>query len=610
VPKSFAVGKESRVSRQLHTRSIDIAIRLGLVRQIHHNCVGYTFVDFTNKSKGSAESMAQSASTCSSSRDASENPSSAESGQDESTTPVETLISGREKRTNAGNRLSRLIQEEEEKEDELTLLFEEDEQDVEFDAIEENQSDEQLDSTSDEDDGGHKGDEELDGERELAQQAKAERQKEKRKAESMWTGQGTRKKVKIDPAVIQDSNTVATQPKKKADRSSWMPNPDESSLRSSSRRATVQNKQAVHERMKEHEARRLKQVASMEAAANKKQKSRARVLTQEDRLLEAARTEKINGKSLSRWEKDETKREAERRAKLAALHRRQMEGPVITSYSGPAVWINGALAYVGRKPRTADLDDDVPAEDTAPAQTTLETPVTVDAELVQEAPSQVPVNHRNSAIQLGEAEQQPSLTQASGLQESSPHKELPGAVESVRSRPSIDIQEIPPYDPRWQIAAPPPPLIEPSTRNLVILQNFDPVTTRDRDSIRQILVKTKRGGGRSHSKWMIVLVADSYSPLAEPIQHHCAITSQPAKYRDPTTEIPYATRYAYQEIQRLKLGSYQWSDLLGCFVGTATTAAQGVPEDFWTGRAIKPERGTGTTRRGSRGRRGRPPRRG
>ena len=94
------------------------------------------------------------------------------------------------------------------------------------------------------------------------------------------------------------------------------------------------------------------------------------------------------------------------------------------------------------------------------------------------------------------------------------------------------------------------------------------------------------------------------------MQQICAVTSQPAKYRDPATEIPYATRYAYQEIQRLKLGSYQWSDLLGCFVGTATTAAKGVPEDFWSGRVVKVGRGMETARRGSRGRRGRPPRRG
>ena len=451
--------------------------------------------------------MAKSSSSHSSSEDGSDRSSSPESDQDASTTPVETLISGREKRTNAGNRLSRLIQEEEEKEDELTLLFEEDEQDVEFDVIEDNQSDEQLDSSSDEDDRGPNaaaGDEELDGERELQQQAKAERQKQKRKAEAMWKTPGSRKKVKIDPTIIQNSHTGIAQPKKKVERSSWTSTPDESALRSSSRRATVQNKQVVYERMKEQEARRLRQVASMEAAAKKKQKSRAKVMTQEDRLLEAARTEKINSKSLSRWEKDETKREAERRAKLAALHRRQMEGPVISWYSGSAEWINGTLAYVGRKPKKADVDDDGPAEHTAPTENAAEKPVSVEveveAEAVKEAPSKGRMDQENPATDLENAPQADLSPTSLAKEKASQQQQQQPESEPIRARPSIDIQEIPPYDPRWQIAAPPPPLIESSTRNLVLLQNFDPVTIRDRDSVRQILLKTKRGGGRAPSQ--------------------------------------------------------------------------------------------------------------
>jgi len=60
----------------------------------------------------------------------------------------------------------------------------------------------------------------------------------------------------------------------------------------------------------------------------------------------------------------------------------------------------------------------------------------------------------------------------------------------------------------------------------------------------------------------------------------CAITGYPAKYRDPTTGLPYCNSYAYKEIQRLKRGDYKWSKLVGAYVGQGTYAARGVPPRF------------------------------
>jgi vacuolar protein sorting-associated protein 72 len=70
-------------------------------------------------------------------------------------------------------------------------------------------------------------------------------------------------------------------------------------------------------------------------------------MTQADRLVEAERTERKNSKSLNRWEETEKKRSEEQKARLAALHNRQLEGPVITWWSGLAKWVNGKLAHVG-----------------------------------------------------------------------------------------------------------------------------------------------------------------------------------------------------------------------------------------------------------------------
>jgi vacuolar protein sorting-associated protein 72 len=60
----------------------------------------------------------------------------------------------------------------------------------------------------------------------------------------------------------------------------------------------------------------------------------------------------------------------------------------------------------------------------------------------------------------------------------------------------------------------------------------------------------------------------------------CAITGYPAKYRDPSTGLPYCNTYAYKEIQRLKRGEYKWSKLVGAYVGQGTYAARGVPPRF------------------------------
>ncbi len=284
--------------------------------------------------------------------------SSSASESDEDPVPVESLIAGREKRATAGNRLSTLIDRE--ADDELELLFAEDEEDVEFESADgEDGSDVQLDSSSDDEDdqGPTKGDDDLTGEQELQKQDRAERQAQKRKAQvAFMKPPGLRKRVKVDTTTAVEPTTPAARPKKKSERVSWIPTPDEGPVRSSSRKQTVQNKELVHARMKESEKRRLHQIAVMEAAARRKEKSKPKVMTQADRLAEAERTERKNSKSLNRWEETERKRAEEQKARLAALHNRRLEGPVITWWSGMATWVNDKLTQVGRS-KIADEGD-------------------------------------------------------------------------------------------------------------------------------------------------------------------------------------------------------------------------------------------------------------
>lgn len=286
--------------------------------------------------------------------DAATSDTSSSDGTDEQ---VELLVKGREKRSTAGTRMSSLLVKE--GEDELELLFAEDEQeeDEEFeDEDAEDGSDAQLDSaSSDDDQGPAKDDDDLAGERELQRQTRVERQK-KRKAQDAFLKPGVlNKRIRLEPrrgapGAMSAPTTPVPRPKKKAERTSWLPGSEEGgAVRASSRKQTVKNKEIVHSRLLESEKRRMKQVQVMEEAAKRKEASKPKAMTQAQRMEEADRTERQNAKSLNRWETAEKKRLEEQKAKLEALHNRQLTGPVISWWSGMARWVNGKLKQVGWK---------------------------------------------------------------------------------------------------------------------------------------------------------------------------------------------------------------------------------------------------------------------
>lgn len=271
-------------------------------------------------------------------------------GETSSSEEVETLIAGRQKRSTAGRNMSTLLDAE--ADDELALLFAEDENDEEFDLDEggaEDAEDMRIDSSSedDEDQGPNAAEDDLEGERELQREARAERLAKKRKAQESLSLTALRKKVKIDPTTVSTTSTPP-RPKKKSERTSWLPTPEEAPTRSSTRRQTMQNKELTQARLKSSEERRMKLIATMEEAAKKKEKLKPRVMTQAERLAEAERVERINSKSLNRWEEMEKKKAEERKAKLEALKNRRLEGPVMSWWSGIAKWVNGKLTRVGR----------------------------------------------------------------------------------------------------------------------------------------------------------------------------------------------------------------------------------------------------------------------
>jgi vacuolar protein sorting-associated protein 72 len=264
------------------------------------------------------------------------------SGSDGEEEQVEWMVTAREKRSTAGNRLSSLLQQEE-PDDELELLFAEADDDAGFEDAEADQSDVQMDSSDDdEDQGPAAGADDLDGEKELQHQAKAEKAKKRKLNDGIPI---FKKKVKIDPTASQ---APAPRLKKKSERASWIPTAEELPTRASQRGTTKQQKKALHAQMVDREYKRLKQLENMEKAAAAKEAAKKPAMTQADRLAEAARIEKANSKSLSRWEEAEQQREEEQRAKLAALSNRHLEGPVVTWWSGLAQWAGGRLKQVGK----------------------------------------------------------------------------------------------------------------------------------------------------------------------------------------------------------------------------------------------------------------------
>ena len=280
-----------------------------------------------------------------------DNESSSADDETEEEPVVESLVEGRAKRATAGNRLNALLNKEQD--DDLELLFAEDEEeeDVEFEDEDENASDAHLDSSSDEEDQGPtKGDDDLAGEKELQKQDRAERQK-KRKAQGLFKRPGgPRKKVKIDPSATPTiPTTPAPRQRKKSERVSWVHTEADAPVRVSSRKHTVKNREVIHQRLVQSEQSRLKIMQHMEEAAKRKQAAKPKALTQADRLEEAAKTERKNAKSLNRWEEAEKKRSEEQRARLEALHNRQLTGPVIRWWSGLARWVNGKIGQLGVK---------------------------------------------------------------------------------------------------------------------------------------------------------------------------------------------------------------------------------------------------------------------
>ncbi|CAG8055126.1 unnamed protein product [Penicillium olsonii] len=264
-----------------------------------------------------------------------------QSSEEDQEVPVESLVSGRAKRSTAGRHMSALL--EAAADDDLALLFEEVEDDNEFaDLIDPDAEDDVgLESSDDEEDQGPNAQNDYEGEQQLQKE-----ERKKRKTQNDLRFQTLRKRVKIDPTA-PSSMPAAPRLKKKSERISWIPTVEDGPTRQSSRRQTMVNKELTHARLKDSQEKRVRIIATMKEAEKRKAHLKPKEMTQEDHLAEAARIERLNSKSLNRWELSEKRKADERRARIEALQNRRLDGPVISYWSGMATFTNGRLTRVG-----------------------------------------------------------------------------------------------------------------------------------------------------------------------------------------------------------------------------------------------------------------------
>ena len=132
--------------------------------------------------------------------------------------------------------------------------------------------------------------------------------------------------------------------------------------------------------------------------------------------------------------------------------------------------------------------------------------------------------------------------------------------------PTTPILAAPPPQQSEQPILPPPPVIEVlSTRNLLILSNPEDLTTEATQAYNFLLTKK---------------TTKPPKPTRQTTEL-CTITGLPAKYRDPTSGLGYANVAAFKKLRLVQRHGFQWSSMLGCYVGRAGGhAARGVPEGF------------------------------
>lgn len=320
--------------------------------------------------------------------DGSDSASSSESEDIETT----GLIATRAKRVTAGNLYATLRANLDDEEIQRDLLAEDEDDDAgDYEGSDKEAEDEVLDSSSDEEDAaaGKAGEPEDDGEKALKRQERVEARK-KRKAHDArlklpsWQ---KKKRVKLADDVKAEDGNSAERPKKKSERSNWLPSAEDGPVRQSARASAITSREIVHENLKQSAERSERQKRVMkDAAEREKTKQRMDEMSQEERLKKCERIERETAKEFGRWEREEAERQRIREEQLAAKRKKGLDGPFIRHWSGSVLW-EGERIKIRRMSHGSKKIEDVVKEEEKKEQDALE--AFRRGELAKEAGSEV-----------------------------------------------------------------------------------------------------------------------------------------------------------------------------------------------------------------------------
>ena len=274
------------------------------------------------------------------------------------------LVATRAKRRTAGNLYETLRANLDDEELQKELLAEDEAEDAEDYLASDREDDEAAmeSSSSDEDgDAGAAGEDE--GERELKKAERLEQRKKRKALDARLRVPGLapkKKKVKLadDAKVSEDAGgseseraraaadaaaAAKKKKKKKSERSNWLPEAADAPIRQSRRELAVKNREVIHANLKESAQRSEKQKQLMKDAAKRIRMTDRLPLTQEQRYEKCRRIEKETAKELGRTEREEAERIRIREEILAAKRRREIDGPVMRTWSGSGVFEDGKL---------------------------------------------------------------------------------------------------------------------------------------------------------------------------------------------------------------------------------------------------------------------------
>lgn len=244
----------------------------------------------------------------------------------------EYLMTTRERRSNAGNKMRALLEREVEEvqqrtqqfdQDEVDLLFQEDENDEDFEVESKSRRksrtgeksgtmDEEDMLFSSESDNNEEIEDDYNEEEELQRQERLQRKKKQKQKRTTI----------IKRKNVQDGSLTGDEPIKKKSYASDQLNPESllhSERRTSKRSSVVANKLKVYEKLSQAEEKR--KIIRKRLRENR-EKATQHILTQEDRMRIALETEKFNLLSLNKYKEQEL---SKKQTRLALQQRRKLK---------------------------------------------------------------------------------------------------------------------------------------------------------------------------------------------------------------------------------------------------------------------------------------------